>query len=446
VKSTVETLSPTRVRLNVEVPFEELKPTLDKAYRTIAGQIAIPGFRKGKVPPRLIDQRIGRAAVLEETLNEAIPNSYSEAVREHDVKAIGRPEVEVTELADGERVAFTAEVEVRPPLTLPSFSDLDVSVETVAVEDSDVDEQVGGLRERFATLKTVERPAANGDYVTLDLLATVDGEEVPGGSATGISHEVGSGQLLQGLDEAVEAMSAGDQATFTTALVGGDYAGKDAEVSVTVKSVKEKDLPELDDDFAQTASEFDSLDELRGDMRGRIERVKKLEQAVQARDRTLDTLLAAVDVPMPEKLLADEIEFRRHQLEHMLNQANMSMERYLQDENITQEEFDAKLEADAGEAVKAQLVLDTIADTEQLSVNDTELTNEVVRRAQQTGVGPQEYADQLVQSGQLPMIVADLRRGKALAMVVENAKITDGAGEPISLDVLRQELAAGTAE
>ena len=446
MKSTVETLSPTRVRLNVEVPFEELKPTLDKAYRTIAGQIAIPGFRKGKVPPRLIDQRIGRAAVLEETLNEAIPNSYSEAVREHDVKAIGRPEVEVTELADGERVAFTAEVEVRPPLTLPSFSDLDVSVETVAVEDSDVDEQVGGLRERFATLKTVERPAANGDYVTLDLLATVDGEEVPGGSATGISHEVGSGQLLQGLDEAVEGMSAGDQATFTTALVGGDYAGKDAEVSVTVKSVKEKELPELDDDFAQTASEFDSLDELRGDMRGRIERVKKLEQAVQARDRTLDTLLAAVDVPMPEKLLANEIEFRRHQLEHMLNQANMSMERYLQDENITQEEFDAKLEADAGEAVKAQLVLDTIADTEQLSVNDTELTNEVVRRAQQTGVGPQEYADQLVQSGQLPMIVADLRRGKALAMVVENAKITDGAGEAISLDVLRQELAAGTAE
>ncbi len=444
MKSTVETLSPTRVRLAVEVPFDELQPNLERAYRTIAGQITIPGFRKGKVPPRLIDQRVGRAAVLEETLNEAIPTHYSDAVREHSVKVIGAPEVDVTELVDGEKVTFTAEVDVRPELELPAFTDLVVTVDEIAVTDEEVTEQVGLLRERFAILKTVERPVGPGDYVSLDLLATVDGEAVPGGVADGLSYEVGSGQLLLGTDEAVLGKSAGEQSTFTTALVAGEYAGRDAQVQITVKSVKEKILPPLDDDFAQTASEFDSLAELEADVRSRIEKAKQLEQTVHARDNTLEALLAAVEVPMPEKVLEDEVSFRKHQLDHGLERAGVAMEHYLEREGQTAEEFEATLRKDSEAAVKAQLVLDTIADAEQLGVTDTELTGEVVRRAKQSGVPAQEYADQLVKAGQLALVVADLRRGKALAVVIEQAQIHDTAGVEVNLDLLKSDLAAGT--
>lgn len=442
MKSTVETLSPTRVRLSVEVPFDELKPSLDKAYKAIAQQVTIPGFRKGKVPPRLIDQRVGRAAVLEETLNDAIPTHYSSAVREHEVKVLGSPDVEVTELADGEKVSFTAEVDVRPEITVPAFDTLAVTVDDLEVADDDVDKQVDSLRERFAVLKGVDRPVQDGDYVSLDLAATVDGEEVPGGTATGLSYEVGTGQLLPGTDEAIVGLSAGGATTFSTQLAGGDLAGKDADVAVTVRSVKEKELPELDDEFAQTASEFDTLEELRGDVRTRIERVRRMEQAVQARDKALEALLAAVEVPLPEKVVAEELDFRKHQLNHQLERAGLTLDVYLESEGQTAEEFDAKLEADTKDAVKAQLVLDTVADNEQFGVNDTELTQEVVRRAQQSGVAPQEYADQLVQSGQLPLVVADLRRGKALALVLENTSITDASGNKVSLDALRDELSA----
>ncbi len=447
MKSTVETLSATRVRLSVEVPFDELKPSLDKAYKAIAQQVTIPGFRKGKVPPRLIDQRVGRAAVLEETLNDAIPTHYSSAVREHEVKVLGSPEVEVTELADGDKVAFTAEVDVRPEITVPAFDSLQVSVDDIEVAEEDVEQQLTSLRERFSVLKGVERAVESGDYVSLDLAATVDGEEVPGGTASGLSYEVGSGQLLPGTDDAVIGLSAGEATTFKTELAGGDFAGKEADVAVTVKSVKEKELPELDDEFAQTASEFDTLDELRADIRTRVGRVKRMEQAVQARDKALETLLGAVEVPLPEKVVTNELDFRKHQLQHQLERAGLTMDFYLQSENQTQEEFDAKLEADTKDAVKAQLVLDTIADAEQFGVNDAELTQEVVRRAQQAQMGPQEYADQLVESGQLPLVVADLRRGKALALVLEGAAITDASGNKVNLDALRDELAAaGGAE
>jgi trigger factor len=437
VKSTVETLSPTRVRLSVEVPFEELKPSLEKAYKAIAQQITIPGFRKGKIPPRLIDQRVGRAAVLEETLNDAIPTHYSSAIREHEVKVLGSPDVEVTELADGEKVSFTAEVDVRPEITLPAFSSLSVTVDDVTVEPSDVDEQINRLRERFAVLKGVERPVQNGDYVSIDLAATVDGEEIPGGTATGMSYEVGSGQLLPGTDEAIIGLSAGEAATFKTELAGGEFAGREADVAVTVKGVKEKDLPALDDDFAQTASEFDTLAELQADLRGRIEQSKKMEQAAQARDKALEALLEAVDVPLPEKVVTEELEYRKHQLTHYLEQAGLTLDAYLKSEGQSEEEFDAKLEKDTKDAVKAQLVLDTVADAEQLGVSDTELTGEVVRRAQQAGVGPQEYADQIVRSNQLGLVVADVRRGKALAMVLDAATLKDASGNPVDISSLR---------
>jgi trigger factor len=437
VKSTVETLSPTRVKLSVEVPFDELKPSLDKAYRTIAQQVSIPGFRKGKVPPRLIDQRVGRGEVLQEAVNDAIPQHYSAAVREHEVKVLGQPDVQVTELADNEKVAFTAEVDVRPEFELPDYKSLAVSVDDVEISDDEVDEQVGRLRERFAVLKGVERPVQDGDYVSLDLAATVDGEEVPGGTATGLSYEVGSGQLLEGIDEAIIGLESGGATTFTTALVGGDHAGRDADVAVTVRSVKEKELPELDDEFAQTASEFDTLEELRADVRTRLSQVKGVEQGMQARDRVLEALLAAVEVPLPDTIVESELEYRKHNIGHQLEHAGLTLEGYLESDGKTEEEFDNELADAARNAVKGQLVLDAVADAEEVGVGNEELTSEVVRRAQDAQMQPQEFADRIVESGQLPVLIADVRRGKALALVLESAVITDASGRTVDLEALR---------
>jgi trigger factor len=441
VKSTVETLSPTRVRLAVEVPFDELKPSLDKAYKAIARQVRVPGFRPGKVPAAIIDQRVGRGAVLDEAVQDAVPRAYAEAVRSNEVRALGQPDIEVTRVDAAGGIAFTAEVDVRPEVQLPELASLAVTVDDVEVTDEEVGERVNVLRDKFAMLKTAERSVQTGDYVTIDLAASVEGEEIE--SRTGLSYEVGSEQLIVGLDEALVGLSDGAERTFATDLVGGEHAGKSADVQVTVRSVKEKELPALDDEFAQTASEFDTLDELRADIRTRVERVKRMEQAVQARDKALESLLAAVEVPLPEKVVADELEFRKHQLNHQLERAGLTLDIYLQSEGQTAEEFDAKLETDTKDAVKAQLVLDTVADTEQFGVNDTELTQEIVRRAQQAGMAPQEYADQVVEAGQLTAVVADLRRGKVLALVLESAAINDASGNKVDLDALREDLAAG---
>ncbi|GAA4206474.1 trigger factor [Actinocatenispora rupis] len=433
MKSAVETLSPTRVKVSVEVPFSELEPSVKKAYRTIAQQVSIPGFRPGKVPTRLIDQKVGRGTVLQEAVQEALPEQYMAAIREHDVKAIGRPEVEVTELNDGDHVSFTAEVDVRPEITLPELDSISATVDELSIGEDDVDEQVGQLRDRFATLKGVDRPAADGDYVSLDLLATIDDEEVEGGTANGLSYEIGSGQLLDGIDEALVGMTADETRTFASKLVGGPHAGEEAQIAVTVKSVREKELPELDDEFAQLASEFDTLDELRADVRGRVERNKKLEQAYQARDKALESLLAATEVPVPEGVVTEEVEFRKENMGEQLAQMGSNLEQYLAAEGKSAEEFDAELRTNAEEAVKTQLVLDALADAEEVGVNDQELTEEVVRRAQMAGAQPQQYADQLVRSGQLSAVVADVRRGKALSLVLDHASVTDTAGRPVDI-------------
>lgn len=433
MKSAVETLSPTRVKVSVEVPFSELEPSVKKAYRTIAQQVSIPGFRPGKVPTRLIDQKVGRGTVLQEAVQEALPEQYMAAIREHDVKAIGRPEVEVTELNDGDHVSFTAEVDVRPEITLPELDSVTATVDELSIGEDDVDEQVGQLRDRFATLKGVERPADTGDYVSVDLAATINGEEVEGGTANGLSYEIGSGQLLDGIDEALVGMAVDETRTFTSKLVGGPHAGEEAEVAVTVKSVREKELPELDDEFAQLASEFDTLDELRADVRGRVERNKKLEQAYQARDKALESLLAATEVPVPEGVVTEEVEYRKENMGEQLSQMGSNLEQYLAAEGKSAEEFDAELKTNAEEAVKTQLVLDALADAEEVGVNDQELTEEVVRRAQMAGAQPQQYADQLVRSGQLSAVVADVRRGKALSLVLEHASVTDTAGHPVDV-------------
>jgi trigger factor len=437
VKSTVETLSPTRVRLAIEVPFAELQPSLTKAYKEIGAQVTIPGFRRGKVPAAVIDQRVGRGAVLNEAVQDIIPTQFLAAVREHEVKTIGRPEVEITEFSDGEPLKFTAEVDVRPEITLPKLDEIEVTVDAVQIGDEEIEQQLTGLRERFATLKTVERPAANGDYVQIDLAAQVDGQEVEGGSATNVSHEVGSGQLLPGLDEALVGMSADEAGTFTTQLVGGDYAGRDAEVSVTVRGVKEKQLPALDDDFAQLASEFDTLDELREDLRTRLTKAKRVEQLYDARDKALKALVEAADVPAPEGVVREEVEQRKEAMSEQLERIGASMDEYLQAEGKTQEEIDTDLADAATEGVRIQLVLDTLADAEQVEVSDDEFGHEIVHRAQRAGMAPQQYYDQLIRSGTAAAVFGDVRRGKALALVMERVKISDSDGNQLSLDDLR---------
>ena len=343
-------------------------------------------------------------------------------------------------------MSFTAEVDVGPEFTMPYYKSLAVTVDDVEVPDSEVDEQVGRLRERFAVLKGVERAVGDGDYVSLDLAATVDGEEVEGGTATGLSYEVGSGQLLDGIDEAIIGLESGGATTFTTALVGGEHAGRDAEVAVTVRSVKEKELPELDDEFAQTASEFDTLEELREDVRTRLAQVKGVEQGMQARDKVLEALLGAVEVPLPETIVTSEVEFRKHDISHQLEHAGLSLDQYLESEGKTAEEFDAELADAARNAVKSQLVLDAVADAEEVGVGNEELTSEVVRRAQDAQLQPQEFADRIVQSGQLPLLIADVRRGKALALVLEAAAIADASGRTVDLEALRRPLGVETVE
>jgi trigger factor len=437
VKSTVETLSPTRVRLEIEVPFAELEPSLKKAYREIGSQVVIPGFRRGKVPTAVIDQRVGRGAVLNEAVQEVIPTQILAAVREHEVKTLGRPEVEITEFADGQPLKFTAEVDVRPEITLPDLAEIQVTVDALVINEDDVDEQLKGLRDRFATLKTVERSALVGDFVQIDLVATVDGEEVPGGSANNISHEVGSGQLVPGLDDVLAGMSAGDSTTFTTQLVGGDFEGRDAEVSVSVKSVKDKQLPPVDDEFAQLASEFDTLDELKDDLRTRLSRVKRMEQLYSARDLALKAVIEATEVPAPEGVVKDEVESRKESMNDQLQRIGASFEDYLSTEGKTEEEMDAELNEAAVEGVKVQLVLDTLADAEDIQVSDDEFGHEIVHRAQRAGVGPQQYYDQLVQAGVAGAVFGDVRRGKALGLVLERVKIVDSEGNTLDLDDLR---------
>ena len=437
MKSTVETLSPTRVKLAIEVPFEELKPSLQKAYREIGAQVQVPGFRKGKVPAAVIDQRVGRGAVLNEAVQEAIPQQILAAVQEHEVKTLGRPEVEITEFADNAPLKFTAEVEVRPEITIPDLAGISVEVPAVEIGDNEIEEQINGLRERFATLKTVERPAAEGDYVQLDLNATVDGEDVPGGSATNISHEVGSKQLLPGLDEVLVGLSAGEEAEFTTQLVGGDFAGRDAEVKVVVRTVKDKQLPEVDDEFARMASEFDSLEELRDDLRTRVTKVKKVEQIYAARDEALKQLVEAAAIPAPEGVVKDEVEGRKQAMTDQLERIGATLADYLASEDKTEEQIDQELTEAAQEGVRIQLLLDTIADAQEIQVTDDEFGHEIVHRAQRAQMQPQQYYDQLVRSGAAAAVFGDVRRGKALASVMEQVTMKDSEGNTLSLDDLR---------
>jgi len=437
VKSAAETLNPTRVKLTVEVPFEELKPSLDAAYKKIGQQITIPGFRRGKVPAAIVDQRIGRGAVLEEAVNSALPTLYLQALQENEVKPLSAPDIDVTQFTDGELLEFTAELDVVPTITLPEYEGLEVTVPDAVVADEDVEEQVQALRERFGSLTDVERPAAEGDFVTIDLAASKDGEAIEAAQASELSYQVGKGTMLDGLDDALDGMSAGESKTFETTLLAGEAAGEPVEVEVRVSAVREQELPALDDEFAQTASEFDTVDELRDDLRERLVRARRVEQASAARDAVLEKLLELVEVPLPEQLVTDEATARQRQIEEQLSYAGMTMSQYLESEGQDEEGLLEDLDQRVRESLAAQFVLDEVARTQQLSVDESELTQHIVRRAQQAGVRPEEYAQQVMQENQVPAMVSEVARGKALALIVESANVTDRSGNPVELKTLR---------
>jgi len=431
VKSTVEQLSPTRVRINVEVPFAELQPDFDRAYKQLAQQVRLPGFRPGKAPAKLLEARIGRGAVLEQVVNDALPSRYSQAVTSSDVRPLGQPEIEITKIEDGEELVFTAEVDVRPAITLPDLRALKISVDPIEVGDDDVDAQLQSLRARFGTLTGVERPAQEGDFVSIDLSASVDGEEVQDASTTGLSHEVGSGQLIEGLDEAIIGLSAGETRVFPTTLAAGEHAGQEAQVSVTVESVKERELPEPDDEFAQLASEFDTIDELKANLADQVRRLKRIQQAEKIRDVALDTLLEQVDVPLPEAIVQAQVDDTVHNALHGLEHDEAKFAEMLTEQGSSREEFDADARSGAEKAVKTQLLMDALADDLNVQVGQNDLTERLVLMSRQYGIEPQQLLSYLQENNQLPAMFADVRRGLTVAAVVEAATVTDTDGNVI---------------
>jgi trigger factor len=428
VKSTLETLSPTRVRLDVNVPYAELGAYVDAAYKKVASSINVPGFRKGKIPNAMVDQRVGRGTVMDEAINVAIQDFYVAAARENDVLVVGRPTVDAIDYVDNEKLSFSVEVNVRPEVKLPDFSKISVIVDDVAVTDKDVDEQIDELRARFGTLNTVERAAKNGDFVTIDLTARIDGVEIDGGKANEISYEVGSNKMIDNLDEALVGMAAGDTKTFTSQLVG-QADGETGDVDIVLKAVKERELPALDDSFAKLASEFDTVSELRADFTERLSRVKKMEQGAQARDLLVEKLLADLDIPVPDDIVLDEVN------DHLEGEGRME-----------DAEHRAEVDSQVRASIKSDFLFDSIVKAEEVQVNEIELTEYLIRMSQRYGMGPEQFAQELQKAGQISQVVAEVTRAKALASVLARISVVDKSGNAVDLEALRPQTAQSADE
>lgn len=436
MKSTVEHLGPTRVKLSIEVGFDELAPNFEQAYKELGGQVRVPGFRPGKVPAKIIDARLGRGAVLTEVVNKAVPAKYSEAVQQEQLKTLGQPEVEIEKLEDGEVLSFTAEVDVRPDLVLPDLTEIEVTVDDLEVTDDDVDSELEALRERFATKTTVDRAAADGDVVTVNIAASLDGETLPEAASEGLSYTVGGEELIDGIDGAVIGLKAGETGTFTSTLVAGKHAGKDAEVQVTVTAVAERALPEVDDDFAQLASEFDTVAELRENLVEQVTRVKNLRRASDARDKIMEHLLDTMDIPVPDGARQAEVETRQHDAVHAFNHDEAALLEHLESIGQTKEELDAEIEQSADDAVRAQLLLDALAEEIGVTVTQQEFTERLVYNAGRAGMPPQDYMQRLQETGQIGGIFAEVQRAKALMGAVQRAKISSLSGEKLAFEDL----------
>jgi len=418
VNSTVEKLSPTRVKLHITVSPEELKPSIQHAYEHIARDVQVPGFRKGKVPAPIIDQRIGRGAVIEHAVNEGLDGFFRAAVAEHELKMLGRPSADIVEWPSEKDfsgdLVVDVEVDVRPEFDLPDYEDLTITVDATEVDESALDEELDRLRARFGTLIPVDRPAAKGDFVELDLVATIDGSEID--RAEGVSYEVGSGELLQGIDEAIESLTAGEATTFRSTLVGGDHAGEEAEVAVTVKAVKERELPEADDDFAQMASEFDTIAELRDSLREQVESRGAFSQGSAARDKLVETLLEKVEIPVPAQLIEDEVH------------------NHLEQENRLEDDAHRAEVAEASEKqFRTQMLLDALAEKLEVQVSQDEFTQYLIQMSGQYGMAPQQFIEALQQGNQLQAVIGDVARNKALAIVLGKVEVVDTNGKAVDL-------------
>lgn len=447
MKSTVEQLSPTRVRINVEVPFAELEPDFQRAYKELAKQVRLPGFRPGKAPAKLLEARIGREAMLDQIVNDALPSRYGQAVAESDVQPLGRPNIEVTKKEYGQDLQFTAEVDIRPKISPPDLSALTVSVDPIEIGEDDVDAELQSLRTRFGTLTAVDRPVAVGDVVSIDLSATVDGEDIPNAAAEGLSHEVGSGRLIAGLDDAVVGLSADESRVFTAKLAAGEHAGQEAQVTVTVRSVKERELPEPDDEFAQLASEFDSIDELRASLSDQVRQAKRAQQAEQIRNATIDALLEQVDVPLPESYVQAQFDSVLHSALSGLNHDEARFNELLVEQGASRAAFDAEARTASEKDVKRQLLLDALADELQVQVGQDDLTERLVTTSRQYGIEPQQLFGYLQERNQLPTMFADVRRELAIRAAVEAATVTDSDGNTIDTsEFFGKRVSAGEAE
>lgn len=434
--STVEKLSPSRVKLTVEIPFADLKPHLDKAYRDIATQITIPGFRKGKVPNLVIDQRFGRGMVLQEAINSALPAAFEAAVAEAKIAPLGEPEVEVTKLEDGEVVEFTAEIDIRPEFKVPDFGKLKATVDAKRPVDEEVDERIGLLQQRFATSTDVDRPAAAGDQVTLSLVGSRDGEALPDATAENVTYVIGSGGMIDGLDDAVTGLSVGEEATFASTLVGGPLEGEPADITVTVTKVAEQKLPEVDDDFAQLISEFDTVAEMRADLAKRVEELVAAEQVASGRDKVLEALVDATKFEVPERVVEAEVASRKEQITQQLQGAGLTLEDYLEraeEEADTPEAFWADVEKSTVRSLKAQLILDKVADDAEVGVEQADLSQLLLRKATQNGTSPEQEAQHMMEHNHVGAWMQEIRRNKALALIVAKAKVTDADGNTVDL-------------
>jgi trigger factor len=419
VKSAVEKLTETRTKLNIEVTFEELQPHISNAYKVLGERINVPGFRKGKVPTAMIEARLGRAAVLDEAVNSALSDFYSQAKAEHKIIAIGRPEVDITELVDNEKLSFTVEVDVRPEITLPNFSEMTITVDDVVVDDSEVATQVDALRARFGTLSTVEKKVETGDFVTIDLVATINDVPLDGGTANDISYEVGSNSMVEGLDEALIGLDKDESKRFSATLVGMPE-GEKAEVDVVVKAVKHRDLPALDDSFAKLASEFETLAELRADVQTRLERMKQLEQGSHARDALMAELLKLVTIPLPANLIEEEVN------------AHLEGEGRLEDEAHRKE-----VTEQTTQQLTQEILLDTIVSAEDVAVNEQELSEYLFRAAARYQMTPDQFIKEVSEAGQIQTMVAEVGRAKALAGVLGRVKVVTKSGKVVDLEALR---------
>ena len=418
MKTKVDRINPTRVKLNIEVTPEEFKPSLDHAYEHIAEQVNVPGFRKGKIPAAILDQRVGRPAILAHAINDGLDGIYKKALEEVNLRPLGQPQADVKQSPDEKtflgNLVVEIEVEVRPEIKLPTYKGLKVQVDNIKVAGKEVEEELDALRARFGTLKTVERATKKGDFVAIDLTATIEGKEIY--SAENISYEVGSGNLLDGIDEAIDTLTAGETTVFRSKLVGGDMAGVEAEVTVKVIAVKERELPVADDAFAQLASQFDTLKELKDDIETQIAKAKTYSQGAQARSALTDQLLKLVDVPVSKELIESDVN------------------RHLEGEGrMTDDKHRAEVTEESEKSFKVQMLLDAIAEAEEIKVNEQELMQYLVMSSQNYGMEPNEFIETISKNGQVPAFVGEVSRRKALHVVLAEATVQDKAGAKVDL-------------